>query len=457
MEALDCRWGAYYSRRMVETRFWRGGFTKALVLENPHSSLDTYLAEQGIEVERLNDPPATQAELIDVLRRGGHNLIFKRSGVEITEAVVEATPNLHAVMLCCIGDDSVDKQACARHGVLVTNDPISNGRSVAEMVLGEMICMGRRIFDAYDETRQHRWLKDNRRRYELQGKTLGVVGLGNIGKQVAQLGDSLGMKVVFYDNREVAQEVGETLGWVLAGSIGEVLARSHVVSLHLSADDWQGKTNTGVLDREALLGFGGSTDKPGPRIFINAARGTIFAPEHLVEAVKLGAIEYACVDVFPEEPHGRGADWQNPYADVPGIITTPHIGAATQEAQPRIARHVAGTTRQLNTRGRVRNCVFSPKYPVGVQGVEGASHILTVVHSDRRGTKHAIDEAIYEAGASNVGSAHRDFPKYGVAYDVSALDADLDDSQIDDLIRRAINYTKDPTAIRSLRIIAVSG
>lgn len=442
---------------MVETRFWRGGFTKALVLENPHSTLDGYLAEQGIEVERLNEPPTTEAELVDILRRGGHNLIYKRSRVQITEAVVQATPNLHGVMLCCIGDDSVDKQACARHGVLVTNDPISNGRSVAELVLGEMICLGRRIFDANDETREHRWLKNNKGRYELRGKTLGVVGLGNIGKQVAQLCDGLGMNIVFYDNREVAQEVGETLGWCLAGSIGEVMARSHVVSLHLSAADWRGKSNTGVVTREDLLGFGSATDKPGPRIFINAARGTIFEPKHLVEAVRDGAIEYACVDVFPEEPHHRGEDWTNPYADVPGIITTPHIGAATQEAQPRIARHVAGTTRQLSQRGRARNCVYSPKYPIGVQGVEGASHILTVVHSDVRGTKHAIDEAIYEAGVSNLGSAHRDFPKYGVAYDVSALSADLDDAQVQDLIRRATDYTGDPTAIRSLRLIALEG
>lgn len=442
---------------MTQPRIWNGPFTKALVLENPHASLDDYLAEQGIAVERLSEPPTTEDELIEILAAGGHNLIYKRSRVQITERVVAATPNLHAVMLCCIGDDSVDKMACAKHGVLVTNDPISNGRSVAELVLGEMICLGRRVFDAYDETRSHKWHKNNQRRYELRGKTLGVVGLGNIGKQVAQLGDALGMRILFYDNREVAQEVGETLGWELAGDINAVFARSHVLSLHLSATDGRGRSNAGLIQRENLLSFGSDTDRPGPRIFINAARGFMFAPEDLREAVQSGAIEYACVDVFPQEPHHRGEDWQNPYADVPGIITTPHIGAATQEAQPRIARHVASTTRLFNTRGRLRNCVYSPKHPIGVQAAENASHVLAIMHSDVRGTKRAIDEAIYDAGISNLSSAHRDFPKYGVAYDVSALDGGLSPDQLDGLVQRAAEVTQDPTAIRSLRLIELQG
>jgi len=241
----------------------------------------------------------------------------------------------------------------------------------------------------------------------------------------------------------------------LAQTIPEVLARGHVVSLHLSATDWRGASNLGVISREDLLAFGSQTDTPGPRILINAARGFIFEPAHLVEAVKSGAIEYGCVDVFPEEPHHKGDAWKNPYAKVPGIITTPHIGAATQEAQPRIARHVSTTTRLFDQRGRVRNCVYSPRFPIGVQEVEGATHVLAVMHSDRRGTKHAIDEAIYDAGVSNLSSAHRDFPQYGVAYDVSAIDNDLTNEQVEGLIRRAVEYTGDETAIRSLRIISL--
>ena len=129
-------------------RVWHNCFKKALVLEHPHPDLDGYLQSLGIEVERIDDPPTEEDALIEILQRGGHNLIFKRSRVQITERVINATPNLFGVMLCCIGDDSVDKEACARAGVMVINDPISNGRSVAEMVLGEIICLSRRIIEA---------------------------------------------------------------------------------------------------------------------------------------------------------------------------------------------------------------------------------------------------------------------------------------------------------------------
>ena len=127
-----------------------GPFTKALVIEHPDPSLDGYLEAMGISVERLPEVP-DEDELVRVLQQGQHQLIFKRSRVPITERVVTASAQLAGVMLCCIGHDSVDKQACARHGVLVTHDPVSNGRSVAAMVIGELIVLSRRIFDSVIE------------------------------------------------------------------------------------------------------------------------------------------------------------------------------------------------------------------------------------------------------------------------------------------------------------------
>jgi D-3-phosphoglycerate dehydrogenase len=435
------------------TRIWRGRFTKALVLEKPHASLDALLREEGIEVERLDAPPTTEDGLIEVLRRGGHQLIFKRSRVQITRRVVESCPSLHAVLLCCIGDDSVDKRACADAGVLVMNDPISNGRSVAEMVLGEMLCAGRRIFEAVDTTRRHEWHKTDKARYELKGKTLGVVGLGNIGKQVAQLGEALGMKVCFYDTRDVAREVGETLHWQPTESLKEVFERSHVITLHLSAQDTHGHSNEGLLTREVLMALGTKTDQAGPRLFLNAARGFVHSAEDLLAAVEGGAIDYAFVDVFPEEPHADGEPWVNPYAGTPRIFATPHIGAATQEAQPRIAQYVARTTRLFNRLGHVRDCVYSPRFPIGLQGAEQPKYILSVVHSDRRGTKKAIDEAIFEAGRSNLSSAHHDFAAMGIAYDVNALDGPMSDDELHALVERAVRISGDPSAIRSVRMI----
>lgn len=436
-------------------RVWKGKFKKALVLENPHASLDEYLRSEGIEVERMNEPPTSEDELIEVLRSGGHNLIYKRSRVQITRRVVESAPNLHAVMLCCIGDDSVDKVACAEAGVLVTNDPISNGRSVAEMILGEMLCMGRRVLEAVDSTRRGEWQKNNKARYELLGKTLGVIGLGNIGKQVARLGQALGMDIVFYDSREVAREVGETLGWTSAKSMKEAFEKSHVVTLHVSATDEKGRSNENLITREVLMSLGSETKVPGPRLFLNAARGFVYETSDLLAAVESGAIEYAFVDVFPEEPHHKGEQWDNPYAGNTRIYSTPHIGAATQEAQPRIARHVGKSTRLFNSYGHVRNCVYSPKYPIGVQGRDQQKHTLTIIHSDARGTKKAIDEAIYEAGCSNLSSAHKDFGKLGIAYDVNVLDKPLGDDQIEALIAHVTKVTGDAEAIRSIRMISL--
>ncbi len=438
-------------------RVWKGPFTKALVVEHPHPTLDGYLESLGIEVDRREVPPKDEDELIAWLQEGGHNLIYKRSQVEITERVIAECPNLFAVMLCCIGDDSVDKQAAARHGVLVTNDPISNGRSVVELVLGEMICMGRRVFDAAADTAAHKWTKSGESRYELLGKTLGVVGLGNIGKQIAQLADAFGMNIVFYDTREVATEVGETLGWTAASSMQDLFERSHCVTLHVSATDYRGRSNKELITREMLASLGTNTDVPGPRLFINYARGFVLDPKDLIGAIDAGEIDYAMVDVFPDEPKRKGGEWVNPYANCPKVYCTPHIGAATQEAQPRIAKHVAGTTRRLSHKGVVRNCVFSPKHPISVQSDESEAWVLAVVHCDRRGTKKAIDETIYDAGRSNMSSTHRDMPEYGIAYDLNVLDGPLSDEQIQGLIQRADELADDPGSIRSVRLIPIKG
>lgn len=436
-------------------RIWFDQFTKGLIIERPHPSLDDCLGGMGIEPDRRDSPPKNEDELIVWLQEGGHNIIFKRSRVRITERVVQATPNLFAVQLCCIGDDSVDKEACARAGVLVFNDPVSNGRSVAEMVLGEMICMGRRIFEAADETHRHQWEKSQHGRFELQGKTLSVIGLGRIGKQVAQLCEAFGMKIAFFDNREVAQEVGETLGWHRAATLQEAFEIGHVVTLHVSAEDYRGRANDNFIDLACLMSMGTKTEVDGPKLFINAARGVIYRAEDLVQAVKEGPIDYAMVDVFPREPKAPGEPWVNPYAEVPQIYATPHIGAATQEAQPRIARYVSNNVRAFNRHGALRDCVYSPRYSIEAPDGSRPEHILTVVHSDVRGTKKALDAAIYDAGLSNLSSVHRDFPRYGIAYDLSVLDGPLSAEQIKALADRVASETGDPTAIRSVRMIGV--
>lgn len=435
-------------------RYLNSQFKKALILENPDPSLDEYLRAQGIEPQRVETQD--EDEVVALLKEGQHDLIYKRSRFVINERVLKASEKLAAVMLCCIGDDSVDKRACAQEGVLVMNDPISNGWSVVELVFGEMITMARRIYDSVSMSNKHQWGKDNIHRYELRGKTLGIIGLGNIGKQVAQLAEAFHMDVIFYDSNEIAREVGNALGWRPMGSIAETFQNADILTMHVSAEDVRGQSNKLLLNyAEHFSQMGKNRQENSPRIFVNASRGFVHDPEELIRAVDEGTIRYAMADVFPEEPGNKQDPWVNPYAGHERIYSTPHIGAATQEAQPRIAKHIATTTRLLNCYGTVRDTVYSPGVAIGVEA-ENPSAILTVVHSDKRGTKKAIDDCIYEAGLSNLQSRHRDFPRYGLAYDVAALDKPLSPAQLEALVAQARQITQDPTAIRALRVIMLA-
>ena len=443
------------SQSINGVRILRSHFKSALILEEPHKSLDGYLGSLGIRADRV-PPEMTQqrGEVLRLLREGEHDLLFKRSRFIVDEEVIEASPNLAAIMLCCIGDDSVDKEACARHGVLVMNDPISNGRSVVEMVLGEMICLARRIFEADRHGRSHLWTKESTRRFELKDKNLSIIGLGNIGKQVAQVAEAFGMNVHFYDVKELAREVGEALGWTPCESLAEAFRMADVVTVHVSADDPRGNSNHHMLKYEHFAQMAAERSGESPRIFINAARGILYDPADLKHAISEGHIASAAVDVYPEEPGSADDPWTNPYADEVEVVTTPHIGAATEEAQPRIAHYMATTTQMFNRYGTVRDCVFSPGQTIGVDADRAAS-ILTVIHSDQRGTKKAVDDAIFEAGLNNLESSHRDFPDHGFAYDVNAIDRPMSRAQLEALVAAATELTGDKHAIRAVRQIPV--
>jgi D-3-phosphoglycerate dehydrogenase len=425
------------------------------VLENPDPTLDDGLRAAGMEVVRIPRSP-DRAGLLDLLAKHRPQLLFKRSRLVVDAEVLDHARDLFAVMLCCIGDDSVDKMAAADRGVLVMNDPRSNGRSVAEMVIGELLVGARRLPEAWELTRRHGWDKSSAGRYELKGKTLGILGLGNIGKQVARLAETLGMKLLFHDNDEVAQAVGETMDWAAARDIGELFAQSDVLSDHVTAEDVRGRSNHGLVKREHLMALGEARGDTSPRIFLNLARGLVLDPEDLIAAVRAGRVRQAFVDVFPEEPHGNDG-WNNPFAGVPQVHATPHIGAATEDAQPRIARKMAQTARLLSAQATVEDCVFAPKHRIEVANTAESPHILAVVHSDERGTKKAVDDAIFRAGVSNLQSAHRDFPRFGIAYDVSVIERPLTESQVEFLVAEATQLTSRPDAIRAVRQVSLEG
>ncbi len=433
-------------------RILNGPLSRALVVESPHPSLDAALEKQGFTVERVDASPSPE-ELITLLQRGRHQVLFKRSRVQVTRQVIEACPELTAIQLCSIGHDSVDKQACADHGVLVFNDPVSNGRSVVELVIGHLIALSRDLYMTNAEAHRGTWSKSARGRYEVLGKTLGIWGLGRIGRRVARVAESLGMAVIFLDTREVAQEVGEELEWTRVESADELFRRSDLVSLHVSAEDHAGTANRGIVSRELLLQLGAERPADSPRVLVNLARGLVMDPADLIAAVEAGAVRRAAIDVFPDEPTANGPGWANPYADVPQVICTPHIGAATAEAQPRIAARVARTSGYYATRGVVRDCVFSPRTTISMAEELPGRSLLLVVHATTRGTKKALDDAIFEAEADNLRSQHRDFPRWGIALDVNLLDRPLRPEQLQRIVDHTAELTGDPHAVRLVRQI----
>ncbi|MEN0063513.1 MAG: NAD(P)-dependent oxidoreductase [Myxococcota bacterium] len=427
-------------------------FDRALIVENPHVSLDGWLGEAGISTNRL-DVVSDEDSLIQAIRDSGAQVLFKRSRVPVTRNVVASCPELLAVQLCSIGTDSVDADACAEHGVMVFNDPVSNGRSVVELSIAHLIALCRRLYETDVAMHENRWEKTASGRFEVLDKELGIVGLGNIGRQVARAAEALGMRIRFYDNRHVAQEVGHEMGWQRCDSLSELFRSSDLVSVHTSARDAQERDNGGFLN-DVLGELGADRPEPSPRVFLNLARGNLHSTQALLDAVASGAIRRAAVDVYPEEPSPGDTSWTNPYATEPRISCTPHIGAATMEAQPRIARRVSTTIARFSTLGALRDCMYAPRAVMGLGEPLAGQAVLAVVHSVSRGTKKAIDDAIFEAEASNLGSMHRDFAN-GIAYDLSVLDRPLKDVELQQLVQRAADLAKDPHAIRSIRQIEV--
>ena len=157
-------------------KYLMGPIKKVLVVENPAVLLDEILVDAGIEVVRLSYVP-NEEQLIAEINKVGAQALFKRSRVPVTRHVLEKCPSLFVIQLCCIGDDSVDKQACADHGVMVFNDPISNGRSVVELVIGNMITLSRRLYETNHRCREGNWDKNNHHRFEVMGKNISILGL----------------------------------------------------------------------------------------------------------------------------------------------------------------------------------------------------------------------------------------------------------------------------------------
>jgi D-3-phosphoglycerate dehydrogenase len=298
---------------------------RVLLLEGIHeSAVDLFQAAGYTNVTRLTK--ALDGEALREALEGVH-IVGIRSRTKLTEEVFEAADRLIAVGCFSVGTNQVNLNSARVRGIPVFNAPFSNTRSVAELVIGEIVMLLRRIFPRSVSAHDGGWDKSANDSLEVRGKTLGIVGYGNIGSQLSMLAESMGMKVIFFDITDKLRH-GNTEP---CATLEELLGQSDVVSLHVPETP-QTKNMMGEAQFRAM--------KKGA-YFINNARGTVVDIDALAQAIKDKHLRGAAVDVFPKEPAGNGEKFVSPLQNLENVILSPHIGGSTEEAQERIGSEVA--------------------------------------------------------------------------------------------------------------------
>jgi D-3-phosphoglycerate dehydrogenase len=317
--------------------------TRALLLEHIHPAAEAILRSAGFQVESLSRA-LDEDELVE--RIAGVSLLGIRSKTHVTHRVLDAADDLIAIGAFCIGTNQINLHAASGRGVAVFNAPFSNTRSVVELAIAEIIALTRRMAEKNDLMHNGIWDKSAEGAHEVRGRTLGIVGYGNIGTQLSVLAESIGMQVLFYDTADKLA-LGNARRCL---SLKELLAESDVVTLHVD-----GRPTNANLFGDADF----ATMRPGS-LFLNLSRGFVVDYAALRKHIESGHIAGAAVDVFPVEPKGRGDEFVSELRGLPNVILTPHIGGSTEEAQEDIGRFVAGKFRDFVLYGSTSMSVNYP-------------------------------------------------------------------------------------------------
>ncbi len=374
---------------------------RVLLVENIHPGASARLAKEGFEVETR--PRALgEDELIGAL--DGVSLLGVRSGTDVTERVLDAAPDLIAIGAFCIGVNQIDVAAASRRGVAVFNAPFSNTRSVVELALAEIITLARRLPEKNALMHAGTWDKSAAGAHEVRGRKLGIVGYGNIGTQLSVLAESLGMSVYFYDVADKLA-IGNARR---CSTLAELLESVEAVTLHVDG-------------RDGNRGFFGEAEFAAMRprsLFLNLSRGFVVDHAALRRAVLSGRVAGAAVDVFPEEPRGRGEEFVSELRGLPNVILTPHIGGSTEEAQQDIGEFVAGKLADYMTSGATSLSVNLPA--IALPAVSG-THRLVHLHQNVPGVLASINRVLAEHGVNVEGQLLRTRDDYGyVLTDISS-------------------------------------
>ncbi|KKZ53499.1 3-phosphoglycerate dehydrogenase [Haemophilus haemolyticus] len=355
------------------------------------------------------------------------HFIGLRSRTHLTAEMIEAAPKLIAVGCFCIGTNQVDLNAAKARGIPVFNAPFSNTRSVAELVLGEILLLMRNVPQANAEVHRGVWNKSATGSHEVRGKKLGIIGYGHIGSQLSIIAESLGMDVYFYDI-ENKLPLGNAKQ---VRSLEELLSSCDVISLHVP--ELPSTKNLMNADRIAQLKQGA--------ILINAARGTVVDIDALAQALKDGKIHGAAIDVFPIEPASINEEFVSPLREFDNVILTPHIGGSTAEAQENIGFEVAGKFVKYSDNGSTLSSVNFPE--VSLPEHEGTKRLLHI-HENRPGILNKLNQIFVEANLNIAAQYLQTDPKIGyVVVDVETNDASpllTKLKEIDGTIRARVLY-----------------
>src|SRR5512145_647554 len=353
---------------------------RVLLLENIHRSAHGLINEQGFRLETCSGALG-ENELIEKIR--DVHVLGIRSKTQITDRVLGEARRLLAIGAFCIGTNQIQLEAANRRGVPVFNAPFSNTRSVAELVIAEVIALARRLIDRSREMHDGRWRKVATSCYEVRGKTLGIIGYGHIGTQVGVLAEALGMQVNFFDilpRLPIGNNRPET-------SMAQVLGQSDFVTLHVPETP-----ATRHLIGEAEL----AQMKPGAYL-LNLSRGTVVDLAALAAALRAGKLAGASVDVFPEEPEGNTDSFATDLHALPNVILTPHVGGSTEEAQEAIGREViTALIKFVNTGATTGSVNFPQIEPPPLRN----RHRLLNIHQNVPGVLSNINRIVSDVQAN---------------------------------------------------------
>ncbi len=400
-----------------------------LLLEGVHPKAEQVFRKNGYENLTVLDHSLVGEDLISTVADA--HFIGIRSRTQLTDQVIAQARRLNAIGCFCIGTNQVDLPAAQHAGVPVFNAPFSNTRSVAELVLAEIVLLMRGIPEKNAAAHRGEWLKSAQSSYEVRGKTLGIIGYGHIGTQLGILAEGMGMRVIFFDIDEKLP-LGNA---EMRASMGEVLDQSDVISLHVPQ----------TPQTENLMSANELSRMRQGSILINASRGNVVNINDLCQELESGRIAGAALDVFPTEPKSNEDEFISPLRQFDNVLLTPHIGGSTLEAQANIAHEVASKLVRYSDNGSTTSAVNFPEVTMpDLSAADGSTHRMMHIHNNVPGILQKINRCLSDANINIAAQYLQTLDQIGyVVIDFEASPADELLQQlkaIDGTIRTRILY-----------------